>query len=75
MKNTTKSRVAFSFTYGTNTSKIVKMVAKGWDTNRIATKLGVPRQSVAAVRAHLTMYSYFPYAYKDGDKVKGICGY
>ena len=60
--------------YSTNAEKVIRRVARGFKTDKIAKELGIAKASVAAYRANLTTGKYHPYAYRDiSGKVKGDC--
>ena len=76
MTKSSRNRVAFSFLYNANTSKVVNLVAQGHDTPTIATRTGLSSMSVAATKANLTRGTYYPFAYVDiQGYVRGTCSY
>ena len=75
MKESTRNRVIFSFLYNKTTSHTVKHLARGLNSGEVADKVGTNTMSVAAVKANLTRGTYYPFAYVENGKVKGICSY
>jgi len=56
-------------------SKIVRMLAKGKDTNAIAAKLDIPMPTVRTVKGNLTRGFYLPYVQVKDGVVTGTCNY
>ena len=73
MTRITKQRREFTKFYGTQTTHAVAMMAKGWDSGEIATRLDISVGTVMAIRANLTRGTYEPYATGTGNT--GTCLY
>jgi DNA-binding NarL/FixJ family response regulator len=58
-----------------NSSKIVRMLTKGKDTNSIATKLEVPMPTVRTIKGNLTRGYYLPYVQVKDGEVTGSCNF
>ena len=56
-------------------SKIIRMITKGKETNEIVEKLGVSMPTVRTVRGNLTRGFYLPYVQVKNGKVSGTCNY
>jgi len=56
-------------------SKIVRMLAKGKETNTIAEKLDIPMPTVRTVKGNLTRGFYLPYVQVKDGVVTGTCNY
>lgn len=61
-KRTLELRREFRTNFNPITSRVVGLVARGWESPRIADKLDLEISSVGAIRANLTRGTYFPYA-------------
>jgi DNA-binding NarL/FixJ family response regulator len=56
-------------------SKIIRMLAKGKDTNSIAEKLELPMPTVRTVKGNLTRGYYLPYVQVKNGEVTGTCNF
>lgn len=72
------ARRAFVDIYGPEARDVVNYIARGWNTPRIADKVGIPVTSVAAYRANVTRGTYWPFVDADfntGEVVGGSCNF
>ena len=56
-------------------SKVVKMLAQGKETNSIAEKLNLPMPTVRTIKGNLTRGYYLPYVQVVNGEVTGTCQY
>jgi len=78
MKTTVKQRNAqwrqFRKFYSKKAERVIRKIARGFKTDKIARDLGLKKTSVSAFKANLTQGKYHPYAYRDVmGKVRGDC--
>ena len=66
------ARAAFVNLYGSETRDVVSHIARGWNSTRIADKLQLPVESVAAFRANVTRGTYVPFV--EGNLTEGFEG-
>jgi FixJ family two-component response regulator len=69
---TRSNRRAFAQVYGPVTADVVRLIARGWTSDRIAYETGETVNSVAAFRANVTRGAYAPFV--SGDLVSGFTG-
>lgn len=58
-----------------SSSKVIRMLAKGKDTNSIAEKLNIPMPTVRTIKGNLTRGYYLPYVQVKDGQVSGTCEY
>ena len=73
-KSVRSIRTEFSKKFGA-TSKIIRMITKGKDSNAIAEELEVPMPTVRTVRGNLTRGFYLPYVQVKNGVITGTCDY
>ncbi len=71
MSNVNQARRQFNQSYP-ETSKVVRLIAQGWNSDLIADTLHVSVARVAAVRANLTRGTYAPFV--KGTPSRGFRG-
>jgi len=66
-------RKQFRDTFSSQTANIIKRIAKGHSSVRIASTLGVSVGTVGTTKGNLTRGLYAPFAVVDGSLVTGTC--
>ena len=56
-------------------SKVIRMLTKGKDTNSIVEKLDLPMPTVRTIKGNLTRGYYLPYVQVVNGQVTGTCNY
>ena len=74
MSKTLRSTRA-EFTKKYEYSKVVRMLAKGKNTQAIAKTLGLPMRVVSTVKGNCTRGCYLPYVQVKNGEVTGTCNY
>jgi len=75
MSKTLRSiRAEFSKKFNTS-SKIIRMITRGKETQEIVDTLDVPMPTVRTVRGNLTRGFYLPYVQVKNGEVTGTCDY
>lgn len=74
-KQVTGLRKQFRDNFSSQTANIIKRIARGQDSVKIASTLGVSVGTVGTTKGNLTRGLYAPYAVVEGGKVVGSCSF